>query len=251
MNEGVVTREHLGSLGITDDAIRTFVAHGDLVRLYRGVYADGRAKLTDRSRLKGALLAVGPGTWLAGRSAASVWGLAAAGVASIDLGIAAEHTPRHEGLRIARSVEQPHPTELRRRRGLPVSSISRLLIEAAAAGASKEWLLETVEAAARRGLFSTVDLNDTLARHAGERGVGVVKAAAAAYLPGPRRKSNLERSFDRWLPARDFERDRLKDAWLQKQGLRILRASGDRWANDRHGVHTDLLALLALGRAAA
>ena len=39
---------------------------------------------------------------------------------------------------------------------------------------------------------------------------------------------------------------RLKDAWLQREGLRILRVTGKRWDQDRAGVHSDLMALLAL-----
>ena len=49
------------------------------------------------------------------------------------------------------------------------------------------------------------------------------------------------------IAAQDFERDRFKDAWLQREGLRVLRVTGARWENDRVGVHSDLMAFLALG----
>ena len=103
----------------------------------------------------------------------------------------------------------------------------------------------------------------------------------------PARKSGFERAFDRWLLAqpeipepernvriggweldcywpeyglvleldgrpyhivsREIERDRLKDAWLQREGLRVLRVTDHRWRTDRRGVKSDLVALLALG----
>ena len=47
--------------------------------------------------------------------------------------------------------------------------------------------------------------------------------------------------------VRDIERDRRKDAWLQRHGLRVLRVTDLRWKVDRSGVHSDLMALLALG----
>src|SRR5579863_8942876 len=49
------------------------------------------------------------------------------------------------------------------------------------------------------------------------------------------------------IVVRDIERDRRKDAWLQRHGLRVLRVTDLRWKTDRGGVHSDLLALLALG----
>ncbi len=48
------------------------------------------------------------------------------------------------------------------------------------------------------------------------------------------------------IAVRDFERDRLKDAWLQRNAITILRVTHRRWAADRDGVHHDLASMLGL-----
>jgi hypothetical protein len=205
----------------------------------------------------------------------------------------ADHTPRHPGLRIKRVAHPPHPSEIKTRNGLRVSSIPRLLIEVAANGASTDDLHTLAEAAARKNLLNIDELVATLDRDAGRRGTARVIAACAAYLPHPGRKSILEQSFDRWLAvhpqipepqrnihlgpweidcywadhqlaleldgrefhiaAQEFERDRLKDAWLQRNGNRVLRITWRRWRDDRPGAEHDLTTMLTLGqnRAAA
>ena len=45
----------------------------------------------------------------------------------------------------------------------------------------------------------------------------------------------------------DIERDRRKDAWLQRHGIRILRVTDSRFRRDKPGVYRDLTALLAVG----
>jgi hypothetical protein len=286
-NSGVVSGRQLGLLGLSRDEISAQVAHGDLKRLHRGVFVDGRSPLGDNAYLKAALLAVGPAAWLAGKTAAAVWGLRPLSLAPIEIGVTATSTPRHRGLDVTRAALPPHRSEIRNRRGMRVSSVSRLLVELAPRATSDE-LDQLIETAVRNGLLDLAELERTLIRHARRPGVGKLKAALVAYRPAPKRKSDFERAFDRWLvkhpeipdpqrnvklagrwevdcywpdndlvleldgrpyhiAAQDFERDRLKDAWLQREGLRVLRVSGQRWKDDRDGVHSDLLALLLLG----
>jgi hypothetical protein len=286
-SSGVISLDQLHRLGFTDDEVRGLVDHGDLKRLHRGVFVDGRSPLADNAHLKAALLAVGPGAWLAGRTAAAVWGLRALSLARIEIGVAAASTPRHRGLRVARAARPPQRSEIRSRRGMRVSSVSRLLVEITPHATSDE-LDQLIETAVRNGLLDLAELERTLKRHARRPGTGKLKAALVAYRPAPKRESDFERAFDRWLlkhpeipepernvklagrweldcywpryqlvleldgrpyhiAARDFERDRLKDAWLQREGLRVLRVSGQRWKHERAGVHSDLLALLSLG----
>jgi hypothetical protein len=285
-NSGVISLVHLRLLGFSDREIEGLVHHGDLRRLHRGVYGDGRSPLADSAHLKAALLAAGGGAWLAGRTAASVWGLRMLNLARIDVGVVATSTPRHRGLHVVRAERAPQGSEISSRRGFKVSSVPRLLVEVAPS-ARREELDRLVEAAVRNGVLDLLDLERTLQRHPRRPGVANLKAALLAYRPAPRRKSGFERAFDRWLlaqpeipepernvrlgrweldcywpeyglvleldgrpyhiAAQDFERDRLKDAWLQREGLRVLRVTGTRWDGDRAGVHSDLMALLALG----
>jgi Transcriptional regulator, AbiEi antitoxin len=285
-NLGVISVAQLDRLGFTRHDLEGLVAHGDLRRLHRGVYADGRAPLRDDAYFNAALLAVGSGAWLAGDTAAMALGLTPVSLTAIEVALVASSTPKHGGLSIRRMVHPPHPSEIRTLRGLRVSSVPRLLIEAAAGETTVERLHQLLEAAVRRHLLNVGDLAATLNRNAGRRGVPRVKAACAEYLPSPGRKSPLEQSFDRWLvtqpeipqpqrnirlgpweidcywpterlaleldgrayhiAAHDFERDRLKDAWLQRNAIRILRVTNRRWRVDRAGVHRDLATMLGL-----
>jgi hypothetical protein len=287
-NAGVIPLTRLVDLGFTHNEVRGLVAHGDLRRLYRGVYADGRAPLKDQAYFKAALLALGPGAWLPGNTASMAYGLSPVSVALIEVTLVADHTPKHPGLRVRRVVHPPHPSEIKLRNGLRVSSIPRILIEIAADGASTQEVHDLVDAAVRKKLLNVEDLKATLDRNARRRGTAKVATACGAYLPHPERKSPLEQSFDRWLAAHpeipepqrniylgpweidcywpehelaleldgrefhitaeDFERDRLKDAWLQRNGNQVLRITWRRWREDRLAAQHDLATMLTLGR---
>ncbi len=148
-----------------------------------------------------------------------------------------------------------------------------------------------VEQAIRKGILDLGAMEATLERQYRRPGVGRLKQALKAYRARPKRRSTFEEAFDRWLhdhpeipepqrnvklgvweldcywpdhqlvleldarqyhvAAQDFERDRRKDAWLQRHGLRILRVTGNRWDTDRPGVYDDLMGMLALGQPAA
>jgi len=286
-NNGVIPRVSLRQLGFSDREIEGLVDHGELRRLHRGVYADGRSPLADNAQLKAALLAVGDGAWLAAKTAASLWGLLTLNLSPVEVGVVASSTPRHRGLSVIRASRVPHRSEIRSRRGFKVSSVPRLLVEIAAR-ADEEELDRLIETAVRTEVLDLVDLERALKRHERRPGIATLKQALTAYRPAPKRKSTFERAFDRWLlkhpeipepernvrlggrweldcywpqyglvleldgrqyhiAAEDFERDRIKDAWLQREGLRILRVTGKHWDEDRAGVQTDLMAFPALG----
>lgn len=286
-NGGIISLKSLRAIGFTEDEVAGFRSHGDLKRLHRGVYADGRNRLTDDAHLNAALLAIGGDAWLAGRTAAAVWGLQAVSLVQIEVCVVASRTPQHHGLLVRRASEAPPRSEIKIRRGLRVSSVARMLTEVARQATPDE-LEALIDAAVRRGVLNFTEMEATLRHHHREPGAGKLKRALVGYRPMPRRKSGLEQSFDRWLlshpeipepernvklagrweldcywpehqlvleldgrpyhiVAKDIERDRRKDAWLQIHGLRVLRVTDLRWKVDRGGVHGDLMALLALG----
>ena len=215
-----------------------------------------------------------------------VWALEAVSLVAIEVGVVATSTPKHKRLRISRTSQPPHPSEIRTRNGLRVSSIPRLLIETAADGATTEDLHKLIENAVRRNLLDIPDLAETLERNTRRPGTVQVHKTCEEYLPHLDRKSKLERAFDRWLakhpeippPQRniklefweidcywpehrlaleldgrpyhtvveDIERDRRKDAWLQVHGNLILRVTDSRFRRDKPGVYRDLTTMLAL-----
>jgi very-short-patch-repair endonuclease len=131
------------------------------------------------------------------------------------------------------------------------------------------------------------DIEETLARHERWPGLGTLRAVLAVYRRTDSSKSGLERAFDRvlaahpefpepernvhidrweidrfWpqyklvveldgrpyhIAARDMERDRVKDAALQRLGLIPLRFTDFRVEHDLPGIVTDLRHFLATG----
>jgi hypothetical protein len=204
-NHGLITRSQMVKLGFAHAEIVGFVEHGDLRRLHRGVYADGRAPLTDHALLKAALLAfAGRDVWLSGQAASMGWHLERVSVPHLEVTVVARATPRQrQGLLVRSARAAPHPSEVRTRNGLRVSSIPRLLIERAATGADTdsdiEQLHRLIEQAVRRNLLDIPDLAATLERNLRHAGTLAVKRTCEEYLPHTDRKSGLERAFDRWL----------------------------------------------------
>jgi hypothetical protein len=291
-NGGVVTCGQLLRFGFTNTEIRGLLRHGDLRRLHRAVYADGRAPLSDHAILKASLLAfAGRNVWLSGQAASMGWQLERLSVPNLEVTVVATSTPRRRpGLQVRSVRVPPHPSEVRARNGLRISSIPRLLIERAAGGAETEQLHALIEQAVRRNLLDIPDLAATLERNLRHAGTLTVKRTCEEYLPHTDRKSGLERAFDRWLlnhpeippPQRnihlgpweidcywpdhslaleldgrpyhtvieDIERDHRKNTWLQANGNRFLRVTDSRFKRHKPGVHRDVMTMLAIGGAA-
>jgi very-short-patch-repair endonuclease len=72
---GHVTRAQLLQLGIGRGTTTDRLRRGSLIRVHQGVYAVGHLPTNPLDRAQGALLAAGPRSALAGRSAATLWGI--------------------------------------------------------------------------------------------------------------------------------------------------------------------------------
>lgn len=71
----MITRSQLLDLGLSRHAIQHRIAVGRLHRLWRGVYAVGRAEVGQRGRWMAAVLSCGDDALLSHRSAAALWGV--------------------------------------------------------------------------------------------------------------------------------------------------------------------------------
>src|SRR4051812_9265845 len=145
--DGVVTLEELSALGLTTEARKRRIAQRRLVVVHRGVYAVGHADLTERGRLRAAVLACGEGAHLSHLAAARLLGLWERPIHRIDVTVPADRRPRVKGVAIHRAfLTSPEHTHVR---GIPCTSASRTLVDLAATAA-----LEAVfERAERRKLI--------------------------------------------------------------------------------------------------
>lgn len=240
--------------------------------------------------MKAALLACGTTAFLSGRSAAGLWGLRPLTAFEIDVTVVADHTPSHPPIHIHRVTGPLHPDEVTTLSGLRVSSVARLLLELAAREDEKQLKQLVTEAARQeildvadvrcllarhRTARGKAKLRRAMAGYLPDKALkskfeddfDTWLAEHPEIPPPPLRDIHLgpweidcywpEQQLAVELDSRgyhaalaDFERDRRKDAWLQRRGIRILRITTERFGSDPASVLDDLLAFLSQRRAA-
>jgi very-short-patch-repair endonuclease len=288
--DGAVGIEQLFGLGYSAHELKHLVGGGAFVRRHRGVLLDARVPATPRGQLFAALLAFGTGAFLSHRTAAALHGLRAVNVRAIEVTVVSGHTPKHPRLIAHRTSATPHQDEVRTRDGLSFSSVSRLLMELASRETRAELDRLIAEAARRRSLDlerigqmiarhprhpGIAELRAALAAYQpSPDDKSALEKAFAAWLatlpdiPTPVRTVELAGRWEidfYWptyslaveldgrpyhsLPA-DQERDRIKDVWLQRNAISIVRVTEFRFEHDRAGIEADLRHFLADDRAA-
>lgn len=188
---GVVSLSQLTDLGFTVDGVGQLARVGRLHRVHRGVYALGPASLSPPGNRIAAVLACGPGSLLAFRSAGSHLELAANSSSLVDV-----MTPRQARRRGIRAHALPALTAADRivRDGIPCTSVARTLLDLAAAGTTD--VRPALEQAEALGEFDLRAFAEVLERNAGHRGARRLRDALAAMTgPGPRFRSEFERRF--------------------------------------------------------
>lgn len=159
--EGAVARAQLLAAGVTDRQITWRVRAGRLVRIHRGVYAAGHARLRPAGFAWAAVLYAGEGALLSHRSAGAAWGLG---------GPAGRHEILAPGRRVAdtagvrvRSTTTLAPCDRAERDGLPVTSVARTLADLAAVEPAHR-LRRALAEADRRHLLHVPALHEVLDR---------------------------------------------------------------------------------------
>ena len=191
VQHGVVSLAQLAAHGYTVSAINTMCARRRLHRIHQGVYALGPAVLSPPGNRIAAVLACGPGSLLAVRSAGAHLELVANSSSVIDV-----MTPRQVRRRGIRAHALPALTASDRivRDGIPCTSVARTLLDLAATGPAV--VGPALEQAEVLGEFDLRALTDVLERNAGHRGARRLRDALAAMtVPGPRFRSEFERRF--------------------------------------------------------
>jgi predicted transcriptional regulator of viral defense system len=170
---GCVTAVQLIALGFTRREIHRMVERGQLIRMHRGVYVLGALSPAPEQRWAAALLAAGKGAVLSHTASAGNFGwIQPREIIEIS---APRKRRGDENLTIHRRAS----IEVRRRNGLPTTTVAQTLLDLAATG----WSIDrfTQEAAAT-GQVSLDDLRAFAAQRRGARGANRLAEAAGQPL---------------------------------------------------------------------
>jgi hypothetical protein len=226
-----------------------------------------------------AVLACGPGALLSHRSALMLHQLLPTGATKIDVAVQATGRVQRGKLRIHTTTLDAE--DVASLDGIPVTTVARALLDSATA-LNDDRLTRAIEEAERREVFDLNAIERVLDRRPRVKGSVRLRRALAAYRDPAPTRSELERMFlelvkragipmplvnsivaglevDFYWPAarlvveldgrayhsspRAFETDRIRDARLLREGIRVLRVTYQRLVKDPHGVIDDLLAL--------
>jgi very-short-patch-repair endonuclease/predicted transcriptional regulator of viral defense system len=127
---GVITRRDLLALGFSHSAIRHRLATGRLHQVRRGIYAVGRRDLTRDGRWMAALLASGDDAVLSHGSAAALWGIGSEREV-IEISVRHKNWSRLRGVKGRGRPSLPEE-DLTHRRGIPVTTVARTILDQAA-----------------------------------------------------------------------------------------------------------------------
>ncbi len=191
---GVVSRQQVEALGLGRGALARRIESGRLHRLHRGVYAFGHAALRVEGRWLAAVLAGGPGAVLSHRDAAALWELRSDGRALIDVTTPARTRERIAGVTLHRT-RRLAPEEVTVLRGVPVTTVSRTLLDLAEA-VPKRQVERAFDQADVLGLLDAAEIAVTLARNPGRRGLVALDELLRAHDRHPTlTRSELEERF--------------------------------------------------------
>jgi very-short-patch-repair endonuclease len=281
---GVVAYWQLVELGYQRRAIQHRLALGRLIRIYKGVYAVGYRKLTQKGHWMAAVLASGKGAVLSHRSAAALWQLRPPPATKTEVTVPVRGRRSQKPICIY-STTVLDKADIDTLDAISVTSVARTLIDLAAV-VYPTTLIKAIEESERRERFDLNAIDAAIARSPTRKGVKALTTALKTYRPPPTTNSHLERDFLKavhraglpeprintllygeeadiyWPQAhlaveidgsqyhhspRELERDRLKDALWQRHGEQILRLTDNRLESDFDGAIADTLALYDRG----
>jgi hypothetical protein len=176
---GVVATRQILELGIDEDIVRSRQEGGLLLSLHQGVFALGHQRLSREGTWLGAVLACGPGAVLSHFSAGNLWNLCGS-YGPVEV-VRRSGGATHEGVRL-HQTRRLESWEVTMERGIPVTSMERVLLDLAGRVDSKR-LERMLVQAYKSGRLSWPALNRILARRRGRKGAGRLRRLAAEVDP--------------------------------------------------------------------
>jgi Transcriptional regulator, AbiEi antitoxin/Protein of unknown function (DUF559) len=193
---GIVSRNQLLTLGLTDTQISRRVRHGRLHRLHRGVYAVGHVRLTQRGRWLAAVVAcrsAGSQSVLSHRAAGRLHGILRSAPSNpIDVIATRRHQPR--GVR-CHWVRGLHPDDITIVDAIPVTTVHRTFLDLAEVMHPLR-LFDALELSVRLQRFDLAEMHAVIARNPGRHGLKPLQAQLASLTGTPAwLDSRLEAEF--------------------------------------------------------
>jgi hypothetical protein len=251
---GVVAWRQLTALELDEGLLRKRITRGQLLPLYRGVFALGHRCVGIRGGWMAAVLACGPGAVLSYESAAHLWGIRGSHRA-IEVSRVSGHRRPH-GVRLHQPKSLP-PEDVTKEAGIPVTSVERTMLDTAGRLDSRQ-LERMLVAADRSGRLSWPSLRQVVDRPGGRKGVGRLRRLAeqvdprAAEARSPTEVDFLGLCREAGLPLPHLNvlvEGRLVD-FLWPEARLIVETDGYAYHNDRPAFerdHESTVALTAAG----
>lgn len=167
---GVVSRGQLLDAGVPPTTLGDRVRSGRLIRVHRGVYAVGHARLRREGRWLAAVLAVGSGAVLSHRDAAGLHDLRPANHARVDV-TTTRQSRAIEGIAIHRT-RVLDAEDIATLSGIPVTTVARTLVDLASLRLPHDHLTKAIKEAERQRTFDLREVEAAMARTRGRTGRG-------------------------------------------------------------------------------
>ena len=206
-----MTREQLLAAGFSSTVIGARVRSGGLIPIHPGVYLVGHRAVHPLAYETAAIFACRPRALLSTHTAWRLMALPNAAGDDVHVTVVGRNRRPLTGVRV-HSLSHLAPGELRRHRGLPITSPSLTLLDLAGALAPHE-LVEALNEARVQRLVTNHQLLATLEAHPTRRGAKALRNLLATER-GPRIvRSKAERIALRVLREHDLEPDE-SDHWI-------------------------------------
>ena len=148
---GVISRQQLRELGLSDARIDEAIAAGRLQLIFRSVFGVGHGPLSVNARLLAATIACGEGTVVSHGTAAWLLGLRDWKPLEVNVIAPVEHGRKIRGVR-RRFVPPPRPGEIELREKVPTTDASRTIIDNAGI-LGRMAMADLIEEAATKGML--------------------------------------------------------------------------------------------------
>lgn len=206
---GVITGDQLRDAGVGRSTVSRWAASGRLKLLHRGTYAVGHASLTRDGWWRAAVLTAGAGSLLTSYAACSVWRVMPTHHGPIDVvsGLRMRRPP--PWLRVHHTTVSDH--EIAVRRGLPVVSLERAIVDLSEHGSAHE-VASALDQALLLKLLDRRRMDEAVGRAHGRHGLRILLPAMERLSEhGETFLSRTERRF----------RDGLLDVGLQRPEMNV------------------------------